>query len=89
MMSLRRPHLSRNGWLILLTAIVVLGAVGCSSPKSQYGSRKEDWAKTAPPPQWRGPGQPGGPPGASLSGPAAKPPANVIGQAAPPGPGSK
>jgi len=64
----------------LLAATVALTAalavVGCSGEKEQYGDKPEDWKKTAPPPEYRGPGQPGGPPAGAATSPGVQPPAN-------------
>jgi hypothetical protein len=61
------------GLCVVVSLLVV--ASGCESKQAQFGDKKEDWNKTAPPPQWRGPGQPGGPPPGALSGPGGPPPA--------------
>jgi len=58
---------------MLAVCCMVLALAGCQQ-KQQFGDKKEDWAKTAPPPEYRGPGQPGGPPANAMSG-AAPPPA--------------
>ncbi len=51
----------------LLGVVLAFGA-GCSDAE-QPAPKKEDFQKTAPPANWRGPGQPGAP-----GGPAAGPP---------------
>ncbi len=61
----------RFAMLFVLTAVVCL-ASGCSH-KAQFGSKKQDWAKTPPPSWYRGPGQPGGPATGPKSAPAAAP----------------
>lgn len=43
--------------------------VGCGSDNGQPEPKKEDFNKSGPPPQWRGPGQPGGPESGKPSGP--------------------
>lgn len=68
----------KSGWLLVVAAgSVGLGVCGCSSSQPQIGDKKEDWKKTAPPPQYRGPGQPGGPPTGAASGPATPVPAGA------------
>ncbi len=57
----------RYAMLLALTAVIGLSS-GCSH-KAQFGSKKQDWTKTGPPPQYHGPGQPGGP----ANGPASRP----------------
>lgn len=66
MMNRCRNGAARRWWLLPAAFLTVLGLAGCA-PKQQLGDKKEDWAKTGPPPQYHGPGQPGGP----ASGPAA------------------
>jgi len=55
--------------LVVLAAGVSLVLIGCAS-SDQPVPTKEQFKKTAAPPQWRGPGQPGGP----ATGPVAGPP---------------
>lgn len=76
MVSTRRFHAAGRWLLAVVMGILVVGLVGCS-PKPQFGDKKSDWAKTAPPPQWRGPGQPSGPPAGALNGPATPVPPSV------------
>ncbi len=57
---------------LCLACMTLLTIFGCSQ-HSEYGEKKEDWAKSPPPKNWRGPGQPGGP----VSGPMTTPPANT------------
>lgn len=57
-----------------MTALVAVSiaaiVVGCSSEeKAQPGYEKKDFQKSGPPPQYRGPGQPGGPDSGPISGP--------------------
>jgi hypothetical protein len=53
--------------------LIAISLAGCSTQKEQLGDKKEDWAKSAPPPQYRGPGQPGGPPSGAMRGPSGPP----------------
>lgn len=71
-----------KGWMVCLALLAVGAMLGGCEAKKEYGDKKEDWAKSAPPPQYRGPGQPGGPPSGALSGPASAPPASVMGPGA-------
>lgn len=58
---------------IITLVFASLLVVGCGKPsENPPGYTKEDFKRTAPPPNWRGPGQPGGPPAGALSGPAPK-----------------
>ncbi|MEJ5170159.1 MAG: hypothetical protein WHU10_04155 [Fimbriimonadales bacterium] len=59
-----------------MALLAALAMVGCGGEKEQYGDRPEDWKKTAPPPEYRGPGQPGGPPAGAATQPGVQPPAN-------------
>ena len=68
MLSIRNTHRTGRWLLAAILSILALGIVGCS-PKPQYGDKKSDWVKTAPPPNWRGPGEPSGPPAGALNGP--------------------
>lgn len=79
MPSTYRVHKTRYWCLAALAGVLAMGMCGCSS-QPQYGTKKSDWAKTTPPPNWRGPGQPGGPPAAALNGPASQPPAGAANQ---------
>jgi hypothetical protein len=58
---------------ILFLAVTLLAFAGGCSEKKELGEKKEDWVKTTPPPQWRGPGQPGGPPAGALAPPPGPP----------------
>ncbi len=52
-----------NKWLLLVALGMVFGLAACSNPGGeQKGYTKEDFKKTGPPPEYRGPGQPGAPP---------------------------
>ena len=44
-----------------LGVLCALSAAGCGKKDEEYGSKAEDWKKSSPPPNYRGPGQPGGP----------------------------
>ena len=55
-----------------LTFALVVGigiVAGCGEPAPEFGDKKEDWKKTTPPPEWKGPGQPGAPSSGPVSGP--------------------
>lgn len=71
MLKLRQFHIMHAGWLLLVLSLAVMALSGCG-PKEQPGDKKEDWKKSTPPPQYHGPGQPGGP----SSGPASTPQSN-------------
>jgi hypothetical protein len=72
---LRLSHLNTvcRCLLLFLVGAVILGAWGCGS-KPQFGDKKEDWARTKPPPGWHPPSQAGvpaaGPPGTASNAPA-------------------
>lgn len=70
--------ITRSG-LLSVVLLALIAVWGCSS-QPQYGDKKEDWAKTKPPPTWHGPGQPSGPPMASMTGPHTPVPANAPGR---------
>lgn len=78
----------RTAGILCVVALLLLAASGCETKKAQFGDKAEDWAKTSPPPQWRGPGQPGGPPAGALSGPGGPPPGAQTGAAGPPAGGA-
>lgn len=65
----------KNATLIVSALFVGLVLAGCSdSPgNTDRVPTKDDFKKTAPPAEWRGPGQPGGP----ASGPPPGPPAGA------------
>jgi len=79
MFYMRRSRTTSRWWLLPLAGLLTLGVWGCGS-KPQYGDKKSDWVKTTPPPTWRGPGQPGGPPAAALNGPKTPPPGTAANQ---------
>ncbi|RYG23948.1 hypothetical protein EON82_12385 [bacterium] len=56
-----------------LLFVLALGALaGCGSEASSGPvPTKDDFKKTAPPPEYRGPGQPGGPSSGPVGGPGA------------------
>lgn len=58
----------------LLAACVATG--GCSLAQESPPIPKDKLVKTGPPPQWRGPGEPGGPPNGA--GAAPKPPPSKV-----------
>jgi len=56
--------------LIAALASTAIFAVGCSGGSEKVeGYDKKDFEKTGPPPEYRGPGQPGGPASGPVSGP--------------------
>jgi hypothetical protein len=68
----------RRRLALALIAACVAG-VGCGSGSSEPpGYKKEDFAKSAPPPQYRGPGQPGGPGSGPAGNNKAAPPPEVL-----------
>jgi len=73
---------------VVLSLLAAFVAVGCSGGSDQPVPTKDEFKKTAPPAQWRGPGQPGGPASGPVSGgpPAGAPPA---GGTAPTGSGAQ
>ncbi len=75
--------------LLCLGACAIAASVAGCSKSEQLGDKKEDWAKTAPPPQYRGPGQPGGPPSGAMRGPSGPPAGfqNKVNEQAPSGSG--
>ncbi len=83
MNPLKRNAARRRRLALPTLVIAVIGAVsvaGCGASKQeQFGDKKEDWVKTKPPPQYHGPGQPGGPPAGALNGPATPPPTSRTG----------
>gem|GEM_PF-2841163 len=62
--------------LLVLVPVLILGLAGCgSSGGEEKGYSKDDFKKSGPPPQYKGPGQAGAPGGAApASGPAGMPP---------------
>ncbi|HEY0866308.1 MAG TPA: hypothetical protein VGE01_02960 [Fimbriimonas sp.] len=69
-------------FLIAGLVAVCLVAPGCGkSDDNPPGYGKENFQKSEPPPEWRGPGQPGGPPAGAMTGPggAAQPPPDITG----------
>lgn len=46
---------TRSLFFVGLLTILVLSGCGSSAP--EVGDKKEDWAKSAPPAGWKGPGQ--------------------------------
>jgi U5 snRNP spliceosome subunit len=77
---MKRLSLRATAALVLLASLLPLQQ-GCSQKSAEkYGSKKEDWAKSTPPPQYRGPGQPGGPPAGPLQPPPGPPPGVTTGQ---------
>jgi hypothetical protein len=77
MLSTRKIRTMSRWGLICVVGVLTIGVCGCGS-KPEYGDKKEDWAKTKPPPNWRGPGQPGGPPVKAMAGPASQPPPAAV-----------
>ncbi|MBX3110556.1 MAG: hypothetical protein KF857_00990 [Fimbriimonadaceae bacterium] len=61
----------RTTLLIAALAVGALALTGCGSEGSQPEPKKEDFQRSAPPANWRGPGQPGGPANGAPSGPPA------------------
>lgn len=56
----------------LTMAGIVIVLTGCSQSTPTAAQNKKAWAKSAPPPEYHGPGEPGGPPsGPPPSGPPA------------------
>jgi hypothetical protein len=55
----------------ILGLLILVVAVGCSGGESKEpGYEAKDFKKSGPPPEYKGPGQPGGPPGSGpISGP--------------------
>lgn len=64
----------RHGLYVVLAAGIAAGLLaGCGPSQSNLGSKKSDWAKSKPPPQWRGPGEPAAPPRSEVTGPGGPP----------------
>lgn len=72
------PSILQNVRLRTITCLtlagIVLGLSGCSQSTPTAAQNKKAWAKSGPPPQYHGPGQPGGPPSGP---PPAGPPAGA------------
>lgn len=58
--------------ILIVAGGLVLAGCGSDAGSKAPGYTKDDFKKSGPPPEYRGPGQPGGPPSGPIAGPDGK-----------------